>query len=172
MHYVIFTILVAALAYATHTWVDARALAMVVGDKWVIAGQGWSGLWPILLAGLLPGLVLGLFGGSGFGKLIENWIDDGMDATRQKLAEDRAQLEAQKSALDTQIRNAAAAARQQTADTVKNVEIAMMEAQNQATAQKIRVKHAEGRLKGAQQRAKRKEKALLMSRNTAKPTAV
>lgn len=172
MHYVILAILVAALAYATHTWVDARALAMVVGDKWVISGQGWSGMWPILLAGLLPGLVFGLFAGSGFGKLIESWIDDGMEATRQSLAEDRAKLEAQKSALDAQIKKATTAARQQAADAVKNAEIAMFEAKKQADLQENRVKHIEGRLKGAQQRANRKEKALLMSRNAAKPEAV
>lgn len=172
MHYVILAILVAALAYATHTWVDARALAMVVGDKWTITGQGWSGMWPILLAGLIPGLVFGLFAGSGFGKLIESWIDDGMEATRQKLAEDRTQLETQKSTLDALIRKATTTARQQAADAVKNAEIAMFEAKKQADLQENRVKHMEGRLKGAQQRANRKEKALLTSRNAAKPEAV
>lgn len=172
MHYLILAILAGLLAWATHTWVDARALAVIVGDKWVINDQGWSGMWPILLAGLIPGLVLGLFAGSGFGHLIEKWIDDGQEATRQKLSADRTQLEAQKSAMDSQIRKAAALARQQAVEDVKTAEIAMLEAQKHAKILQNRINQMEGRLKGAQQRAKRKEKALLKSREAAKPEAV
>lgn len=172
MHYLILSILAGLLAWATHTWVDARALAVIVGDKWVINDQGWSGMWPILLAGLIPGLLFGLFAGSGFGKLIEKWIDDGMEATRAALAQERQHIEAQKSNLDAQIRKATSLARQQAVEEVKKAEMAMFEARNHAETLENRVKSMEGRLKGAQQRAKRKEKALLTSREAAKPEAV
>lgn len=172
MHYLILAILAGLLAWATHTWVDARALAVAVGDKWVIDGQGWSSMWPIIMAGLIPGLVLGLFTGRGFGQLIEKWIDDGMEATRAALAQERQQIEAKKSNLDAQIRKSASAARQQADETIQKAEISVLEARKHASMQERRVEKLEGRLKGAQQRAKRKEKALLTSRNAAKPEAV
>jgi len=167
MHYIILVILVAALAYVTHTWVDARALAMVVGDKWVISGVGWSGMLPILLAGLIPGLVLGLFAGSGFGKLIEKWIDDGMHATRQGLAEDRANLQSAYANLDYQIKNATDQGRREGAVVAREASQARQIAEGRVSNMERKLNALQGRLRGAQQKAARMRKKAQLTRGDA-----
>ena len=172
LHYAILAILVAALAYATHTWVDTHALAAIEGDTWVISGQSWSGMWPVLLAGLLPGLAVGLLAGSGFAKLIASLIDDGLSATRKKLAEDRAKLEAQKYALDDQIKETTASVREQAHEAVEIAQFSLREARKEVVLLKNRVKFLENRLMVRDISSKRKKKALLMRGDAPKPATV
>ena len=157
-------------------WLAGHALVVAVGDKWELAAQGW-GLFlslggPLAAFGLLIGLAIGIPAGSRLlGLLVEKQGAE-VEANRAALAAERQKLEAAKAALDGQIRQAAAQGRQEGAAIAQEATQARFMAEDRAKGMERRQRALEGRLKGAQQKAARKEKALLKSRHAAKPATV
>lgn len=171
MRYAILALLALGTAYLLNAWVGDHALAVVTpGGDWEIAATGWGGVWPVLLAGLITGVSVGLIAGSKIGDLVTAWLASSADAAKQQLVAERQQIEAAKAMIDGEIQKAALEGRKEGAERASEAIEAMFAAQDKATWLERRLKATEGRLKGANQKAARmQKKAQLMSRDTAKP---
>lgn len=173
MHWIVLAGVVGLLGWMTHSWVIAHALAeLTPTGKWELVSVGWSSMWPVLLVGLVVGLIVGLVAGSKAGDLVKILVAKGEDAAREKTAKELKEAMALKASLEGKIIQAEQMGRMHGAQIAQEATTARIEAEDKARVMERRLKAMEGRLKGAQQKADRKDKALLKSRNAAKPATV
>jgi hypothetical protein len=147
------------LAYVAHLWISDHALAVLSdGGTWTLVASGWSGLLlPILIGGVLPGFIFGLFFGN-------RYKDEALDSIRQRLREERWEIESQKNELDRSVMDAAAEGRAAGARMALEAENGRAEAERVARTLARQKKALEASLIGARARGERmKKRAQLMS---------
>jgi hypothetical protein len=134
--------------------------------------EGWYGVGYVLIIGIAIGLVAGILVGGKFADLIKSWIASSNDAAREKLLEERQQIEILKTQMDGLIMKATLEGRKEGAAMAEKASLARLEAENNLKRLQIRLNTVEGRLKGAQQKAARIQKALLTRGDAPKPETV
>jgi hypothetical protein len=173
MGWVILFLMLGLLGWITQSWVVAHGLAVLTpSGHWEMMGEGWHGVGYILIIGLIIGLVGGVFAGSGFADLIKSWITSNDDAAREKLLEERQQIELVKTQMDDRIKKAFMDGRKEGAAMAEKASLARFEAEDKARRQDERNQALEGRLKGSQQKAARLKKTLLTRGDAPKPETV
>ena len=173
MGWLILFLLLGLLGWITQSWVVVHGLAVLTpSGHWEMMGEGWHGVGYILIIGLVIGLAAGVFAGSGFADLIKSWITSNDDAAREKLLEERQQIELMKTQMDGLIKKATLAGRKEGAEMAERASLARLEADDKARRLKSRLSTVEGRLKGSQQKAARIKKTLLTRGDAPKPETV
>jgi hypothetical protein len=173
MGWLILFLMLGLLGWITQSWVITHGLAVLTpSGHWEMMGEGWHGVGYILIIGLIIGLVGGVFAGSGFADLIKSWITSNDDAAREKLLEERQQIELVKTQMDDRIKKAFMDGRKVGAAMAEKASLARFEAEDKARRQDERNQALEGRLKGSQQKAARLKKTLLTRGDAPKPETV
>jgi hypothetical protein len=173
MGWLILFLMLGLLGWITQSWVITHGLAVLTpSGHWEMMGEGWHGVGYILIIGLIIGLVGGVFAGSGFADLIKSWITSNDDAAREKLLEERQQIELVKTQMDDRIKKAFMDGRKEGAAMAEKASLARFEAEDKARRQDERNQALEGRLKGSQQKAARLKKTLLTRGDAPKPETV
>ena len=154
-------------------WMTGHALVASKNGKWEIVSQGW---WMLLsLGGPLGafGFLIGIFINIPWSRLLgflEEKQGAEIEQTRASLVDQRLKLEAQKTAMDRMLQQAAAEGRKDGDRIAQEATEALKKAESLVRGYEKRLFDLTGRLKGAQQKATRfKQKALLMTGETQKP---
>lgn len=173
MGWLILFLMLGLLGWITQSWVVIHGLVVLTpSGHWEMMGEGWHGVGYILIIGLIIGLVAGAFAGSEFADLIKSWITSNDDAAREKLLEERQQIELVKTQMDGRIKKAFMDGRKEGAAMAEKASLARSEAEAKARRQNECNQALKGRLKGSQQKAARIKKALLTRGDAPKPETV
>jgi len=173
MGWLILLLILGLLGWITQSWVITHGLAVLTpSGHWEMMGEGWHGVGYLLVLGMIIGLVAGAFAGSEFADLIKSWIASNDDTAREKLLEERQQIELMKTQMDGLIKKATLAGRKEGAEMAEKASLARFEAEDKARRLEGRLNAVEGRLKGSQQKAARIKKTLLTRGDAPKPETV
>lgn len=173
MGWLILFLMLGLLGWITQSWVVIHGLVVLTpSGRWEMMGEGWHGVGYLLVFGMIIGLVGGVFVGSGFADLIKSWIASNDDAAREKLLEERQQIESVKTQIDGRIKKAFMDGRKEGAEMAERASLARFAAEDKARRLENRLNAVEGRLKGSQQKAARIKKTLLTRGDAPKPETV
>lgn len=164
LYFVLFSILFTALWFL-NSWVQNHALAVAVGTTWTIQSAGWEALLTPILIGGIVGLVVGVSATPKLIEAIERLIAEKQSEAANQAVEEHAKLQAERAELKKALQTAEQQGWKHADEALKNSRLQVYAAQEReraALASKTglerRLKHLEGRLIGAQQKAARKAK--------------
>lgn len=90
-----------------NSWVQAHALSLLVGDKWIIQVQGWPALWQQVAVGFLAGaasaFALGLMISGNLAKVLQERTNKANQAAEKLLSEQREGLAKRRASIDAEI---------------------------------------------------------------------
>jgi hypothetical protein len=156
--------LVVGFLWMINSWVESHGLVVQTPHGvWELDSVGWDAVWPILLIGLLVGLFVGLGVGARLDTFFSNWLSlvrRQNFETRALLAEERQQLESDKSDLDWQIKKAAEIGRREGLEFVRQETLKRNLVESKLYHSEMHAKILGARLKGAQQKSARQKRAL------------